>query len=348
MITFTYTARNAKTGEMIKSNIEAQNEKSAASLIIQLGLAPISINKQEDSFIAKIGFLNRVRAKDRVLFARQLATLINAGLPLLQALNSVSEQTTSKPLKTVLAKLITSIEGGQSLSSSLQSFPKVFSPVFINLIAAGETSGTLDKALDRIALQQEKDAEVASKVRGAMTYPVIVIVIMIAIVIFMLVKVLPQVQLLYTSFPGAQLPIETRLLLDASKIVTKLWFVLVAIIIGLFFFFNFFRKTSTGKSALDTFKISTPPFKSLFRKLYMARFSRTASTLVSAGVPLLQVLDITSKSVVNTLVEDLCKAGTANKTIRMISPAIARTIIVSTIVKPSVIFFIMLILYAPY
>lgn len=303
MISYAYSARNAKTGELVKSTIEAQNEKSVAAILIKQGLSPISIKKEENSVLSKIKFLNRVRAKDRVLFARQLSTLINAGLPLIQALESVNNQTTSKPLKTILTRIVSYIEGGQSFAGSLSAFPETFNKVFINLIAAGEASGTLDKALERIAIQQEKDASVAAKIRGAMTYPIIVVLIMIAIVVFMLVKVLPQVQLLYISFPGATLPIETRLLLDASKFVTKFWWLVLVIVVIVGVVTNMWRKTKSGKVFFDTLKIDMPPFKSLFRKVYMARFSRTAATLVSAGVPLLQVLDITSKSVVNTLVE---------------------------------------------
>ncbi len=303
MISYAYSARNAKTGELVKSTIEAQNEKSVATILIKQGLSPISIKKEENSVLSKIKFLNRVRAKDRVLFARQLSTLINAGLPLIQALESVNNQTTSKPLKTILTRIVSYIEGGQSFAGSLSAFPETFNKVFINLIAAGEASGTLDKALERIAIQQEKDASVAAKIRGAMTYPIIVVLIMIAIVVFMLVKVLPQVQLLYISFPGATLPIETRLLLDASKFVTKFWWLVLVIVVIIGVVTNMWRKTKSGKVFFDTLKIDMPPFKSLFRKVYMARFSRTAATLVSAGVPLLQVLDITSKSVVNTLVE---------------------------------------------
>lgn len=303
MISYSYTARNAKTGELIKSLVDAQNEKVVASMLIAQGLSPIEIKKEESKFTSKIKFLNRVRAKDRVLFARQLSTLINAGLPLLQALRNVSEQTASKPLKSILVKVISTVEGGQTLSSGLSNFPDTFNKVFINLIAAGEASGTLDKALERIAFQQEKDADIASKIRGAMTYPVIVIIIMIAIVVFMLVKVLPQVKLLYISFPGATLPIETTLLLDASNFITKFWWLTIVIVGALIISINIWRKTVRGKKFFDTLKIDMPPFKSLFRKLYMARFARTSSTLVGAGVPLLQVLDITSKSVINVLVE---------------------------------------------
>ncbi len=302
MINFEYTARNSRTGELVKSNIEAQNEKAVVSMLTKLELSPLSIKKSSNGFLAGIKMFNRVRTKDRVLFSRQLSTLINAGLPLVQALRSVNDQTTSKPLKIVLTRIITSIESGKSFAAALADFPDVFNQVFINLISAGEASGTLDQALERLAIQQEKDAEISSKIRGAMTYPIIVLLVMIAIVVFMLIKVLPQVQLLYISFPGANLPIETRLLLDLSKIITKFWWLVVVVIGAAGFFINVWRKTPSGRNFFDTLKIRMPPLKSLFQKLYMARFSRTSSTLVAAGVPLLQVLDITAKSVVNTLV----------------------------------------------
>ncbi len=309
MISFQYTARNSKTGELVKSVVEANNEKGVATILQAQGLSPLVI-KKISSGSSTFKFFNKVRAKDRVLFARQLATLINAGLPLVQALRSVSDQTTSKPLKAILSKIISNVESGQTFSSSLSNFPNVFNQIFVNLVAAGETSGTLDQALERIAIQQEKDADISSKIRGAMTYPIIVLVVMIAIVIFMLVKVLPQVQLLYASFPGASLPIETRLLLGLSSIMTKFWWIVILLLIGLIIFINFFRKTRSGRIFFDTLKIKLPPINVLFVKLYMARFARTAATLVSAGVPLLQVLEISSKNVVNVLVSQaINKAG---------------------------------------
>lgn len=174
----------------------------------------------------------RVRSKDKVILSRQLSTLINAGLPLVQALRSVSEQTNNKNLQAVLTSVITSVEGGKNFSESLQDFPKVFDQIFVSLVAAGEASGTLDTALERIANQQEKDAELASKVRGAMIYPVIVLLVMLAVVTFMLVSVLPQVQELYNGLPGARLPFITRALLSISDFVIGYWWVII-IVLGL-------------------------------------------------------------------------------------------------------------------
>jgi type IV pilus assembly protein PilC len=305
MLTYRYTARNPDTGQNVKAIVQADSEAAAAKLIKQQGFTPIDISLDSKSGLGSITehFNNHVRAKDRVLFARQLSTLINAGLPLVQALRSVDDQTTSKPLKIIISDVISEVEGGQQLSKALEKYPRVFNRIFLSLVAAGETSGTLDVALDRIALQQEKDADITSKIRGAMIYPLAVVGVMIAVVIFMLVKVLPQVQILYTSFPGASLPIETRVLLDLSHLITKYYVLGIIIIVILVLFITRFSRTSTGKHFFDTLKIDTPPFNTLFRKVYMARFSRTASTLVAAGVPLLQVLEITSLAVNNDLVQ---------------------------------------------
>jgi type IV pilus assembly protein PilC len=308
MLKYQYVARNISTGERIKANVEAENEQEAAKLIIKEGLAPIDIRAVTDSSLFGLtSSIQRVRAKDRVLFARQLSTLINAGLPLVQAMRNVSDQTTSKPLKTVLNSLISQLEGGIQLSDAMRKHPKVFNQVFVNLVAAGETSGTLDTALERIANQQEKDADIASKVRGAMTYPIVIVVVMIAVVTFMLVKVLPSVQMLYVAFPGSTLPIETRILLSLSHFIIKDWWLVIIVVIVTIFGLNRYFQTKGGRVVLDTLKLRAPPMSILMQKIYMANFSRTGSILVAAGVPLLQVLSVTSDSIPNVLIQGSIK-----------------------------------------
>jgi type II secretory pathway component PulF len=161
----------------------------------------------------------------------------------------------------------------------------------------------LDKELERIAIQQEKDADVVSKVRGAMIYPAVVMLVMIGVVIFMIIKVVPQIELLYTSFPGSSLPIETRALISISHFITHFWWLVILVLVVGGFFLTRWLRTESGSKALDTIKISTPPFKSLFEKIYMARFSRTSASLIGAGVPLLSVLQISSETVANWQVQ---------------------------------------------
>ncbi len=241
--------------------------------------------------------------KDRVLFSRQLSTLINAGLPLLQALNSVSHQTVSKPLKVVLSQVISDVEGGLTLSGAMGKYPRVFNRIYVSLIAAGEKSGTLDGALERLAIQQEKDADLNGKIRGAMTYPIIVLLVMGGVIGFMVVKVLPQVGQLYSSLPGAQLPFITRALLALSHFVIHFWWLIIVALAALVFMTGRWARTGPGKEVIDKLKMKVWPVGPLFMKVYMARFARTGSTLVASGVPLLQMLDITAAAVNNVHIE---------------------------------------------
>lgn len=303
MLTYNYTAKNSSTGKLIKSSVEAASEQEAVKNIKAEGLVPIDIKAEHVSTKGIGARLNRVKAKDKVLFFRQLSTLINAGLPLSQSLRNVAEQTKNKNLRVVISGVNTDIEGGKSLSNSLSKYPNVFDKIVVNLIAAGETSGTLDKALIRIADQLEKDANITSKIRGAMVYPIVIVAVMFAVIVFMMVKVVPQIQMLYTSFPGASLPIETRALLAISHFIIKYWWaVAIVVIVGGIILYRWF-KTDSGTKAFDSFKIKMPPFSSLFKMIYMARFSRTAATLIGAGVPLLNVLQITSENVANYQVQ---------------------------------------------
>ena len=303
MLTFHYEARNSATGQKVTAVVQADSEQAAAKLIRGEGLTPIDI-KLDTKGVGGLGKkFKRIKAKDRVLFSRQLATLINAGLPLIQSLRSVGDQTTNKPLKTVISEIITDVEGGSALAGAMTKHPKVFNQVYLSMIAAGETSGTLDAALDRLAMQQEKDADLAGKIRGAMIYPVIVLLVMFAVLGFMLVKVLPQVQQLYAGLPGSNLPLVTVILLSISHFIIHEWWVVFIILIVLGIFGSRWAITTSGKSAFDSLKMKAWPVGTLFMKMYMARFARTGSTLISSGVPLIQMLEITSNAVDNVHIQ---------------------------------------------
>jgi type IV pilus assembly protein PilC len=304
MLTFKYEARNIKTGEKVRSEVQADSEQAAAKLIKNQGLVPVSIkaDSSDGSFFDR--FKNRIATKDKVLFSRQLSTLINAGLPLVQSLRNVQGQTQNKALQAVISKIIADIEAGSSFSASLSRYPKVFNEVFVNLVAAGEASGTLDKALIRIADQQEKDAEIVSKIRGAMVYPIVVVVVMTVVVGFMIITVMPQVEQIYKDLPGANLPLITKVLLAVSNFSREYWWI-VLLIIGLMVFFGSrWAQSMGGKSAIDKLKMKAPVFGPLFMKVYMARFTRTGETLVASGVPLIQMLQIVARAVNNIHIRD--------------------------------------------
>lgn len=302
MLTYNYVARDPATGQRVKAEVQAENEQSAARLIHKEGLVPIEITLGGGSG-SLLGRIQRIPAKDKVLFSRQLSTLINAGLPLVQSLRSVADQTTNKKFKVIINQVIADVEGGQALSVAMAKHPDVFNQVYISLVAAGEASGTLDKALERLAIQQEKDADLASKVRGAMIYPIIVLLVMLAVVGFMIVKVLPQVKVLYQGLPGANLPLITKILLAISDFIIHRWWIVAILVVLAVIFGSRWSRTLTGKSFFDKMKMKMPPFGPLFMKMYMARFARTGTTLVASGVPLLQVLQITSDAVNNVHIQ---------------------------------------------
>ncbi len=241
--------------------------------------------------------------KDKVIFTRQLATLINAGLPLAQSLRTVQDQTQSKKLKTAAQDVISSIEGGNSLSVAFAKHPKIFGDVFIALVAAGEVSGTLDKALERIADQQEKEAEISSKIRGAMVYPVIVLFVILLVIIFMLTTVVPQIQKLYVDL-RQELPFVTAVMVSMANFMTQFWW-LILIVLGIgIYFLRQYLVTDSGKRLVDRIKLNVPLFGTMFRKLYMARFTRTGETLMATGVPMLETLRITARAVNNSYISD--------------------------------------------
>lgn len=310
MLSYRYTARDPSTGQYVKAEVQAEDERSASKLITKEGLVPIDIKLAEKSVSGLGSRFNRVKIKEKVIFSRQLSTLINAGLPLVQSLRTVNTQTTSKPLKVVIGKVIADVEAGSTLSAAMARHPQVFNRVYISLVAAGETSGTLDKALERLAIQQEKDADLISKVRGAMVYPVIVLMVMVGVLSFMLVKVLPQVQILYDGLPGATLPLITKIMLSISHFIIHFWWI-VLLVLGLAAFFGSrWAKTLGGRTVVDRLKMHIWPVGPLFMKMYMARFSRTGTTLVGSGVPLIQMLEITGEAVDNIHIKaSLAKAA---------------------------------------
>lgn len=306
MLTFKYEARNPATGEKIKAEVQADSEQAAAKLLRDQGLSPINITVQDTSSSGGLSkFRNKIKIKDKILFSRQLSTLIDAGLPLVQSLRSVGKQTANKSLQNVINQVINDVEGGRSFAAALAHHPDVFNRVFVSLIEAGEASGTLDAALQRLASQQEKDAEIISKVRGAMVYPAIVLAVMVLVMGFMLVKVLPQVETLYAGLSGDnQLPLVTRLLLAMSNFIIDYWWVVAGIVGVLIFFGSRWMRTVGGKQYVDKAKMRAPAIGPLFMKMYMARFARTSTTLVATGVPLIQVLEITADAINNVHIEE--------------------------------------------
>lgn len=299
MITFNYKARDTNTGKIIRSTVQGNNEAAAARVLMAQGIVPIEMTPAGSGGSLR----SRVSSKDRVIFTRQLSTMLNAGLPLAQSLATVQDQTNNKALKSIIADVVGSINGGASLSDALSKYPKVFNTVYIALVNAGETSGTLDQSLARLADQQEHDADQLSKVRGAMVYPAIVMVVIIAVVVFMLVSLIPQVTSMYNDL-GKTLPTSTAILMGIVDFFAKYWYIIVVVLGFTIFFARRWLATEGGRKAWDTFKLNMPLFSTLFRKLYMSRFSRTTEVLLRSGVSMMETLKISADAVNNVVVKE--------------------------------------------
>lgn len=303
MLTFEYTAKDTSSNKVIKSTVSAESERSAAKLLMAQGMVPLQIIEQTKKGSLFSKFTNRVGAKDRIVFTRQLATLINAGLPLAQSLRTLADQTENKKLVSITNDIISSIEGGSSLSVAFAKHPEVFNDVYIALISAGEASGTLDEAMERIANQQEKDAELMGKVRGAMVYPCIVLVVIFGVIAFMLLTVVPQIELLYRDLKK-ELPFITAAMVGIANFMIDFWWLVLLLSIAGIYFLKRYIGTPNGRKAFDAFKLNVPLFGGMFRKLYMARFTRTGQTLMASGVQMLEMLRISSRAVNNVVIAE--------------------------------------------
>lgn len=298
---FDYQAKDTSTNKIVKATVQADSESAAAKLLIAQGFTPLDIKEanEEGNFINRI--TGRITTKDKIVFTRQLATLIGAGLPLSQSLHTVVEQTDNKRLRDVAEDIVASVEGGKSLAESFSKHPDVFDKVFLALIAAGEVSGTLDQSLQRIAAQQEKDAATMSKIKGALTYPIIVLFVILGVMAFMLFTVVPQVEKLYHDL-RKDLPFLTQIMVSAANFLATFWWLVIILVgVGVYFLLQYL-KTEAGIKFKDNLKLNVPLFGTMFRKLYMARFARTGQTLLATGVAMLDMLRITGESVNNTIV----------------------------------------------
>ena len=299
---FIYKARDSKTGEMTRGVIQAENERTAGKLLIEQGMTPDRIDEDMSGVGLFQRFQNKITMKDRIVFTRQFATLIGAGLPLSNSLRTVIEQTESKPMQKVVESILVDVEAGKTLTQACEKYPDVFNKVYIALLRAGEASGSLDLSLKRLAQQQEKDNAMISKIRGALVYPAIILMVIIAVLIFMVLMIVPQVQSLYKDI-GRDLPWATGVLVSFANFLVASWW-LVTIVMGVSSYFLFqFRKTTTGIEWAALLKLNVPLFKRMFWRLYNARFARTASNLMSAGVSIQDTLQISSEAMNNVVLE---------------------------------------------
>lgn len=308
MKSFEYKAKELKTGKVVKGVLTADNERMAGKVLVEQGYVPDSIKIAGGENVVA-SFLGRITTKDKVLFSRQFATLIGAGLPLSDSLRTMVDQTSNKKMRNVIEDILVQVSAGKSLAVAFARHPDVFDKVYLALIEAGEMSGTLDESLKRLATQQEKDAAMMSKIRSAMTYPAIVLLVINGVMIFMMMVVVPQVESLYKDLKQ-ELPALTAGMAVFARFLMSFWWLILGLVGFLGWFLVTFFKTEVGARWGCLIKLNIPMFNSLFRRLYMARFTRTAQILLATGVPILDVLRISGEAMNNEVVNEQIKEAT--------------------------------------
>ncbi len=305
MPTYQYKARD-KQGRLINAVIEADDIRTAARVLREKGLFITEIKEPGRGLQAEIklpGLEPRPGLKDLAIFSRLLATMLNAGLPLVQALAILERQTEKKKFREILRQIRTEVEGGTGFSEALSKH-KLFNRLFINMTRSGETSGTLDAILDRLATFQENELALLGKIRSALTYPVIVFVFAVLVTYFLLTGIVPQFAQILTGL-GSELPLLTRALMAVSDFLRQSALIGLGIILVLFFAYRSYYRTPGGRRRVDQIKLKLPVFGSLIKKSALARFSRTFGLLISGGVNIVESLDITKGTAGNAIVEDI-------------------------------------------
>ena len=307
MITFSYQARDA-AGRIVSGIQDALNEDNAVTSLMSRGLMVLSLQRKATASQSRRKSTN-VKETDLVLFTRQLSTMVEAGISLVQALTALYEQADPKrqgALRAVISDITARVQGGETFHESLAKHPRVFNRLFISMVKAGEHGGLLAEILDRLAGFLEASARLRKKVKSAMTYPVIVVCIAFAITTFLIVRVVPIFGEIFADF-GAKLPAPTQFLIDVSNFVRGEWYFLVAGIGGAIFGVRAFLRSTRGKQLWDRWKLKLPVFGPLVHKICMSRFARTFAQLIRSGVPILEVLDIVGGSSGNHVVETAIK-----------------------------------------
>ena len=297
MPTFTYTARSF-SGDLKTATLEAPSRDEVIAQLRRQRLSVVKIDEQSGKSKAK----GKIKMRDIVIFTRQFSTMINAGLPLVQALTILSEQTESKPLAEVTKKVVFDVESGHTVADALSKHPKAFTNLYVNMVAAGEAGGILDTILLRLAGFLEKNDKLVRKVKGAMIYPTMIFSVAFLAIIVLLIVVIPVFQTMFASV-GVPLPLATRVVIALSVALKSYWWMILGgATVGIFVFRKYYA-TPTGKYNIDRIMLYIPILGDVLRKSSVSRFTRTLGTLISSGVSILDGLEITAKTAGNRVVQ---------------------------------------------
>ncbi len=300
---FQYRAQD-KNRNSVNGLVEAPSEEVAVDLLREKSLSVLYIKEEKQNRLSSLPFLNRIKVKDIVIFSRQFAVLISANVAMVQSLKIVLDQTENPKLKGIISEVADDVEAGTRLSEALAKHPKVFTNFFISVIRSGETSGKLEEVLNYLADEMEKDYDMMSKIKGAMIYPAIIFILLIVVGIVMMVVVVPKLTSILTE-TGTELPLATKILIGLSDFLVSYWWVLLVGSIALGAGFRFYAATPFGKRNIDLIKLNLPVFGTLFRRIYLVRFTRSMQTLLLGGVTITKSLKISADVVGNEIYKEL-------------------------------------------
>ena len=326
---FTYVGKTI-SGQPAKGEIEAPSLADATAVLRRQQIIPSTLAEKKSGLAAlkeiKIpGFGGSVTTRDIVIFTRQFATMIDAGLPLVQCLDILASQQENPVFKKTLLEVKQSVEGGTTLADALSKHPKVFDQLFVNLVAAGEVGGILDTILNRLSGFMEKAEKLKGEVKGALTYPVVVILIAAVIVTGLLVFVVPIFEGMFAGF-GSALPMPTQMVVNMSNAIKNYWYLIIGTIVGTFVGIKRYYKTTGGRRVMDGIFLKMPVIGDILRKTAVARFTRTLGTMLSSGVPILEALEIVAKTAGNVVIEAaIMKARTSLSEGKTLSEPLAQT-----------------------
>lgn len=326
MAKYQYIAKDIK-GSLTKGEIEANSQKSAEEAISAQSLTPVQVKEINETFFSELRQkLGHVPATEKVMFSKQLATLISAGVPISQSMHILERQTKNKILKEAINALGSDIEAGLSLSSSMEKQSRVFSPLYVSLVSSGEAGGSLDKSLERMADEIEKEHDLVSSIRGAMSYPMIILVAMIGVVVYMLSTIVPQLAGIFAEM-GGELPAATRMLLKVSDLIrTQGFLILIALVGSVVGFRTLLQKNKNVRYGWHKMLLKIPIFGQLMSKVNITRFTRTFGSLLSSGVNVLEAMKISANTIQNEVFKtDILKAADDVKNGVTIAEALKKT-----------------------
>ncbi|MCL2102791.1 MAG: type II secretion system F family protein [Syntrophorhabdaceae bacterium] len=301
MAKYAWEGKN-RGGAKVSGEINAPHEEFVLAYLRREQITPVSVKKKMFDMNIKLGG-GKVSGKDLAVFTRQFATMIDAGLPLVQCLDILAAQQEKASFKSILEKVKEDVEGGSTFADSLSKHPKVFDALYVNLVAAGEVGGILDTILNRLADHIEKAMKLAKRIKGAMVYPATIVVVALLVTVILLIYVIPIFAQMFTDF-GGELPAPTAFVMALSEVARKYFVAIIIIFVLLYFAFKWYISKDSGRRNWDRLLLKIPVVGSLIQRIAVARFSRTLGTMVSSGVPILESMDIVSRTAGNKIVEE--------------------------------------------